>query len=172
MTRTFITLLRTALVAMVLMLGFEATAQVERGQKSFGPKAGFNTRNSSAIAGLTFDYAFSSHVRIAPSIGIAFRNKDRDALLIDIDIHFPISTSAKADFYPLAGVTYNSWSRHGIKPESHDDVTTHQNSFGFNAGAGWEIRLTSALRVGIEAKYTLVRHNPNGQFLARIAYVF
>ena len=74
-----ITLLRTALVAMVLMLGFEATAQVERGQKSFGPKAGFNTRNSSAIAGLTFDYAFSSHVRIAPSIGIAFRNKDRDA---------------------------------------------------------------------------------------------
>ncbi len=165
-------MLRTALVAMVLMLGFEATAQVERGQKSFGPKAGFNTRNSSAIAGLTFDYAFSSHVRIAPSIGIAFRNKDRDALLIDIDMHFPISTSAKADFYPLAGVTYNSWSRHGIKPESHDDVTTHQNSFGLNAGAGWEIRLTSALRVGIEAKYTLVRHNPNGQFLARIAYVF
>ena len=39
-------------------------------------------------------------------------------------------------------------------------------------GAGWEIRLSNSLKIGIEGKYTLIKHNPNGQFAARIAYVF
>ena len=172
MTHKLITTLRIAAVALLLTVAFGATAQVERGQKSFGPKVGYITKSSSVLAGLTFDYAFSRHVRIAPALGIAFRNKERDALLNDIDMHFPFATSAKADFYPLAGVAYNSWGLHDVDPETFDDVTSHQNSFGLNAGAGWEIRLSGALRLGFEAKYTLIRHNPNGQFAARIAYVF
>ena len=117
MTHKLITTLRIAAVALLLTVAFGATAQVERGQKSFGPKVGYITKSSSVLAGLTFDYAFSRHGRFG-------------------------------------------------------GVTSHQNSFGLNAGAGWEIRLSGALRLGFEAKYTLIRHNPNGQFAARIAYVF
>lgn len=170
--KTITHILRLAAVLLLMAAGLHASAQVERGQKSFGPKVGYITRNNSALAGLSFDYAFSRHVRIAPSISIAFRHKDRDALLVDIDMHFPIATWNTSSIYPLAGVTYNSWGRHNIEPDSHDDVTSHQNSFGLNMGAGWEIRLSNSLKLGIEGKYTLIKHNPNGQFAARIAYVF
>lgn len=170
--KTITHILRLAAVLLLMVGGIQASAQVERGQKSFGPKVGYITRNNSVLAGLSFDYAFSRHVRIAPAISLAFRNNDRDALLVDIDMHFPIATWKTSDIYPLVGVTYNSWGRHNIEPDSHDDVTSHQNSFGLNMGAGWEIRLSNSLKLGIEGKYTLIKHNPNGQFAARIAYVF
>lgn len=170
--KTITHILRLAAVLLLMVGGLQASAQVGRGQKSFGPKVGYITRNSSVVAGLCFDYAFSSHVRIAPSISLAFRNKDRDALLVDIDMQFPIATWHTSAFYPLAGVSFNSWGRHNLEPATHDDVTSHQNSFGLNMGAGWEIHLSNSLRIGIEGKYTLIKHNPNGQFAARIAYVF
>ncbi len=170
--KTITHILRLAAVLLLMAGGLHASAQVERGQKSFGPKVGYITRNNSVVAGPCFDYAFSSHVRIAPSIGLAFRNEDRDALLVDIDMHFPIATWNTSVIYPLAGITFNSWGRHNLEPDTHDDVTSHQNSFGLNMGAGWEIRLSNSLKIGIEGKYTLIKHNPNGQFAARIAYVF
>lgn len=172
MTHAITSIIRIAVVLLLMTVSFGASAQIERGQKSFGPRIGYITKNSSALVGLNFDYAFSNHVRIAPAIGLVFRNEDRDALLIDIDIHFPIATSSKAAFYPLAGAVFNSWALHNVSEDTHDDVISRQNGFGFNAGAGWEIRLSGALRLGVEAKYTLIRHNPNGRFAARIAYVF
>lgn len=172
MTHAITSIIRIAVVLLLMTVSFGASAQIERGQKSFGPRIGYITKNSSALVGLNFDYAFSNHVRIAPAIGLVFRNEDRDALLIDIDIHFPIATSSKAAFYPLAGAAFNSWALHNVSEDTHDDVISRQNGFGFNAGAGWEIRLSGALRLGVEAKYTLIRHNPNGRFAARIAYVF
>jgi len=172
MTHSFTTSIRIAIVAILLSLAFGASAQVERGQKSFGPRVGYITKNNTSLVGLNFDYAFSSHVRIAPSIGLVFRKNNRDALLIDVDMHFPVATSAKSFFYPLAGAAFNSWAYHNADEDSLDDVITRKNSFGLNAGAGWEIQLSGALRLGVEAKYTLIRHNPNGRFAARIAYVF
>ena len=172
MTQAINSIVRIAVVLLLMTVSLGASAQVERGQKSFGPRVGYITRNNSALVGLNFDYAFSSHVRIAPTIGLVFRNEDRDALLIDIDVHFPIATSAKAAFYPIAGAAFNSWALHNVSDDSHDDVISRKNGFGLNAGAGWEIRLSKALRLGIEAKYTLLRHNPSGNFAARIAYVF
>ena len=174
--KTLINTLRVLLPALLLAISVQASAQasaqVERGQKSFGPKAGYITRNTAPMAGLTFDYAFSRHFRIAPSIGLAFRNRNRDALLFDIDMHFPIPTWWTSNFYPLIGVAYNSWVSHDIEPETNDDVSAHENSLGFNAGAGWEIQLAESLRLGLESKWSVIRHNPNGQFTLRLAYVF
>lgn len=164
-------LLRVAFVLIILCAGIDAQAQ-NFGEKSFGPKAGFNTRNTSAIAGLTFECPVGKLVRIAPSIGIAFRHRNLAALTIDADVHFPIAFAEKWRFYPLAGVAFNSWSRNGVDPESHDDVNTHKNGLGLNAGAGIEVRCKGALKLGLEAKYTLIRHYPNAQIAARIAYVF
>lgn len=169
---TFITLRRAAAATLLALLCCMGASAAERGEKSFGPKAGFNTRNTSALAGLTFEYSFSRHVRIAPAIGIVFRNKDLDALTVDVDMHFPLGKGTKAAFYPLVGLAFNSWGRHGVDADNGNDVTTHSNALGLNGGAGVELRLTKALKLGLEAKYTLIQHYPNASVAARIAYVF
>ena len=167
--------LRRTSVALLLILicSSAASALPRKGEKSFGPRAGYVTRNNSALAGLSFDYAFSRHFRVAPSIGIFFRHEDLDALNIDIDAHFPIGRDgSRWTFYPLAGIGYQSWVRHELDEQTHDDVTTHSNCLGLNAGAGIDLRCNGNLKLGLEAKYTLIRHYPGAQLAARIAYTF
>lgn len=85
-------------------------AQPVRGEKSFGVKAGYVSANGSAVGGLVFGYAFSRHFRIAPQLGVVFRNHNEDALLVDIDCHFPIGLrNERFTVYPLAGMAFNSW---------------------------------------------------------------
>ncbi|MDE6574912.1 MAG: porin family protein [Muribaculaceae bacterium] len=163
--------LRAFVLLLVLSAVFPAYA-VERGEKSFGLKAGYESRNNSAVGGLVFQYAFSKHVRVAPQLGVVFRHEDKDALLVDVDVHFPVMLSKKACIYPLAGIAFNSWSLHGLTPETHEDVTTHKNSVGLNAGAGFEYRPKDSLKLSLELRYTLIRHYPNAQVTAGIAYIF
>ncbi len=149
------------------------SAQVERGQKSFGPKVGFVSRNASATAGLTFGYAFSRHVRVVPEVGLIFRHKDLDGLTADINVHFPVGfASGKASFYPLVGVSFASWGRHSVDMSDNKDVTTHINVFGLNAGAGVEVYCTSTLKLSLEGRYTLMHHYPTAFVTAGIAFVF
>lgn len=169
MLKRFIT---AAALAVALVL--PAQAQIKAGEKSLGPKLGFASHNTSAFAGLVFNYAFSQHLRIAPQIGCVFRHKDRDALLIDLDFHVPfgIVSNDKAALYPLAGLAFNSWSRHGVDITSGEDVTSHINRFGGNLGAGFDLRCNQSLRLNFEAKYTLVKSYSSLYIGAGISYVF
>ena len=149
-----------------------ASAQTTRGEKTLGPKLGYISHNSSALAGLTFRYTFSRHLRIAPAISCAFRNKDQDALLIDLDMHFPfgLSESGRTALYPLAGLTFNSWNRHGHA--DHGDATDHVNRFGLNAGAGFDLRCSSSLMLNMEARYCLVKSYSSFIATVGISYIF
>ena len=162
----------TAVAALVLTAAQPAAAELRRGEKSFGPKVGYVSRNRSVAAGLQFEYAFSRHVRIAPDVNIAFRNNDTDALAIGIDVHFPFSlaTADRVAVYPLAGASYTSWSFHGVEEEK--DVTTHANRFGVDAGAGVEFRVTSSIKLSAEGKYIFMKDYGTAFVTARIAYVF
>lgn len=169
--------LRPALCVAVLLLsgisGAYARDPYTRGEKSFGPRVGFASRNTSASAGLVFEYSFSRHVRIAPQAGIIFRHKNLDALTIDIDVHFPMPFAGdRFAVYPLAGVNFTSWSRHGVSAETNKDVCAHINRFGGNAGVGLEMKCSSTLKLNVEAKYTLMKTYPGAQVYAGIAYVF
>ncbi len=165
--------LATRMAALVILMSCACTAtmgQTERGEKSFGVKAGYEGRNVSGLAGLVFQYSFSRHVRIAPQVGVVFRHRNTDALLVDIDMHFPLSLGGEhAAFYPIVGVAFNSWSN---KSDSEEDVTTHTNSLGANAGLGFELRCMPSLKISLEGRYTIIRHNPNVQVMAGIAYIF
>lgn len=166
----------------ILMLGAVAAAMVagtlgghcelRRGEKSFGPKVGYVSRNKTVSAGLQFEYAFSRHVRISPEVDIAFRHENTDALAIGVDMHFPFSLAAadRVAVYPLAGVNYTSWSFHGVEEEK--DVTTHANRFGMSAGAGLEFRVTGSLKLSVEGKYLFMKDYGTALAAARIAYVF
>jgi len=163
-------LLLAALLTAAAAMG--ATAQTTRGEKTLGPRLGFISHNSSVLAGLTFRYTFSQHLRIAPAIGCAFRNKDQDAFLCDIDLHVPfgLSESGRTLLYPLAGLTFNSWNRHGKVNDT--DVSGHVNRFGLNAGAGFDLRCSSSLMFNMEARYCLVKSYSSFIATVGVSYIF
>ena len=149
------------------------SAQVERGEKMLGVKAGYASHNVSAVAGLQFRYAVSPWVRIAPEVACVFRHHDEDAFLVDINAQVPFSFNTKTiDLYPLAGITFNAWSKHHQLDALGNDVTDRINRFGANLGAGFDFRCTSTLNVGIEAKYSFVKSYTSLYLTASISYVF
>ncbi len=167
------------LIAIAVMLAIasvfcsDCVASGKSGQKSFGPYLGFVSRNTSATAGLKFDYRFSKVVRLAPEIGLIFRHHDLDGLAVDVNVHFPLEfAGGRAAFYPLVGAAYTSWGRHNIDSSTLNDVTTHANSLGLNAGAGIEYLCKPTLKLSAEARYTLMRHYPTAYIVAGIAFVF
>lgn len=152
---------------------FAAQAQLTPGEKSLGPKLGYVSENSSCVAGLVFQYNFTSHLRLVPEISCVFRNKGQDALLIDLNAHVPFGVgSQKAWLYPLAGLSFNSWATHGIETLNDDDVTTHTNRFGVNVGAGFELRCSDSMKLNLEAKYTLIKSYSATYVTAGISYIF
>lgn len=159
----------------VLLLAATLTAGTftAEAESTFGIKAGYITRNNSSLAGLVFTQTLGSHIRLAPQIGVVLRNSDRDALIVDADVHFPFSFAPKLKAYPLVGLAFNSWSRHETDyTDRGKDVNHHTNSLGLNAGGGIDFYCSQTLKLGLECRYTLIKHNPNGQFSVSIAYVF
>lgn len=150
----------------------QANAQLSRGQKSFGPRVGYVSSNSSAAAGLEFQVAVAKHVRLAPEALIVFRHRDRDALGIGLNVQLPYAIAPKFVAYPLVGLQYMSWGLHNTDPETAKDVTTHANRFGGNAGAGIEFNCTSSLKLSVEGRYTLLSSYSTAIVCAGISYVF
>lgn len=165
----------TAVIALAAACGLTAQAQMVKGEKSVGPKLGYATKNQSAVTGLVFQYAFSSHFRLSPELSYVFRHKDMDAFVFDIDAQVPFGfTGEKVAFYPLAGLNYTSWSRHYKKEDMMelDDVSTRTARFGVNLGAGFDLRCSETLKLTLEAKYSLVKGFTNLSVTAGISYVF
>lgn len=166
------TLLKTAMFAVsALMLSQPVIAA----EKAVGIRAGYATRNDCPLAGLSFQYSFSQHFRLAPSADYMFRHHGTDAFAFNINAQFPIALSANDAwrFYPLAGVGYCNWSHHGIEDAgSNKDVTEHTTRLGLNAGAGIEFMCTPTLKLSLEGKYNLMKSYSGGVFNLGIAYVF
>lgn len=166
-------ILAAILIALAVVTAPAADARTVKGEKSFGPAIGYVSRNNSVTGGIAFNYSFSSVGRVAPELGIIFRHKDLDGLNACVNVHFPVGTAgSRFAFYPLVGLNFTSWSLHNVDSESGDDVTTHRNIFGLNAGAGVELRCSGALKLTLEARYTLMRHYPTAFVTAGIAFVF
>lgn len=160
------------LAAIMALLAFAAPAQVDRGEKMLGVNLGYVSHNRSAVAGLSFRYAVSPWVRVVPEVACVFRHHNQDAFIVNLNAQVPFSFgTSRVDLYPLAGLTYNSWSTHNIPTES-GDVTDRFDRFGANLGAGFDFRITSTLNLGIEAKYTLVKNFSALYLTASISYVF
>ena len=165
-----------AILLAFISLAIPQNASAQKGEKTFGVKTGFISRNTSALAGLYFQYSFSDHFRLAPDAEVAFRHKDRDAFIFDIDCHFPFSFAqgGKTALYPLAGITYASWNRHQSKEETDadNDVSTRKSSLGMNLGAGFELKASPTLKLALEARYSLVKANSSLQLALSIGYIF
>lgn len=165
----------SAIVTLLFMMANIPAIQAQRGEKVLGVHTGYISKNESAIAGLFFQYSFSEHFRLSPEIGCVFRHQGLDAFTLDANAHFPFAfSSSHAGLYPLAGINYSSWNYHnndhGIK--DIDDVSTRKSRFGLNAGAGFELRPTSGLKLKVEAKYCLIESFSSAQISVGIGYIF
>ncbi|MGM9861074.1 MAG: outer membrane beta-barrel protein [Muribaculaceae bacterium] len=170
-------IIRTIVIVMLLgvMAAPDASAQLRKGEKSLGPRIAFVSENTSVLAGLSFQYSFSRHVRIAPEVACIFRHHDRDAFLFDLNVHMPFGIgSDKVVLYPLAGLGYSSWAHHisGAEYNQQKDVTTHDSRFGANFGAGFELRCSRTLKLSLEARYLLIKTYSHAQVGLGIAYIF
>ena len=151
----------------------EASAQYNRGDKAFGVRGGFESRNTSAVAGASFEYTLSRHLRLAPEFDIIFRNKNMDGGSFSFTVDFPLQLAGdRAAFYPMAGLSYRSWGIHNKDYETMKDVTTRRNSFALNLGCGAEMLVSQTCKISLEAVYGLQRHFPGVQILAGVSFVF
>lgn len=168
-----LTIKRLAFVAVALCGIVAASAPMQAGgNASFGIEGGYNTRYSTPVAGLAFTYRFKPHFRLSADADIAFRHKDYDALLLDVDAHFPFAANPNVEFFPVFGANFSAWSHHIAGDENSDDVTNRTSAFGLNFGGGMGVKVTSTLKLNIQARYTLISRRSGARISAGIAYVF
>ena len=59
------------------------------------------------------EYSLSRVVRLAPEADVVFRNNDKDAISVALNVQFPFGFEQdKVALYPFAGPTYVSWGLH------------------------------------------------------------
>lgn len=167
-----------ALLAVTASLSITAPAMAERGNKSVGLHAGFTTTHDAPVAGLYFQYRFTGHFRLSPSIDYSFRHNHTDAYALNINADFPFALGNDSPFniYPLAGVNFTSWNVHYPSArqgeELTDDSSTRTNRVGLNVGAGVEYFATPTLKFALEGKYAYIKHFDGGFVTLSIGYVF
>ena len=147
-----------------------------RGEKTMGIYGGYTTRNSSATAGIFFQYRFGKYLRIAPSAGYDFRNEGEDAFNIDLDIHVPVALNSRGsvNIYPIAGLGYANISRREDSriARSSSDSRQSFDRFGVNLGGGLEYFASPTLRLALEGKWRGRHDYPTGIFSVSIGYRF
>ncbi len=158
-----LTRLFAALAVAAGCLALPTEAEAAGGEKTLGLAGGFSTYNNGGYANLYFQYQIASHVRIAPEIGYMFRNEGKSGFEISADVQFPFKLGRGFGIYPLVGLTLNNWSY-------HDDG--HATRAGFDFGAGFDIYLTSYLKLTLQGKYSLMNDTSGGFFDMGIGYIF
>lgn len=138
-------------------------ANAQKGEMTLGVMGGFATYNNGGFMDAYFQYNIIDHVRIAPDLGYAFRNDGKSAFLLDVDVHFPFRLAKGFGIYPLVGFTFNNWSYYNDGNASRA---------GANFGAGFDIYLTSYLKLTLQGKYSLMNDTGGGFFGMGIGYVF
>ncbi len=164
---------KALLVMVMICVAVPGALGAAKGEKALGLRAGYNGRNTSGLAGIMFQYAFSSHFRIAPNADYVFRHDGTDAFSVSINTHYPLyfGSYRRFDVYPLAGVNFISWN-HRINNSDGIDTSSRTSDLGLNIGGGMEFYCTPTLKICFEGKFNWVKNYNSGVFNLGIAYVF
>lgn len=150
-----------ALLGLMMINPIEVSAQ--KGEKTLGVSGGYATYNDGGYANLYFQYSFANHIRISNEIGYVFRNDAKSAFEFSIDMQFPFKIARGFGVYPLVGFTYNNWEIQG---------SGHASRAGADFGAGFDIYLTSYLKMTIQGKYSVMNDTSGAFFGLGMGYVF
>ncbi len=149
-------------------------------EKIFALSGGFNTKNTSGVAGVHFTYGLNSFLRISPSASYIFKHDGIDAFTINADCQFAFRTSQSITIYPLAGIGYWSWNVSSASTDilpldagpDTDDVNSRSTRYSINMGGGVQWMATETLALTLEGKYALMKHSPTAIFSISIGYRF
>lgn len=122
--------------------------------KSLGVSVGYLFDTENIEGGIFLHLPTAKNWRVAPSIKYAFSNHNRNNLDINGDIHYLVPFAGRFSFYPLAGITFQSWRGNALPNDKELSATV--NKFGINAGAGFEMNLSNRLDLHIEGKYIFI----------------
>lgn len=129
---------------------------------ALGLGGGYASYNNGGYAAVNFQVDMARHLRLAPEVGYVFSSKKKSALLLSADIQCPFKMSRGFNLFPLAGLTFNSWSHNG----------NTDNRFGVDLGGGLELLMSANLKFSFQAKYSIMSHT-DGLFAgAGIHFVF
>lgn len=138
-------------------------SSLNKGEMTLGVKGGYASFNHSGTAGVFFQYTFAPHVRLSPEISCVFRNRDRSALAVSADMHFPFRMARGFNIYPLAGLTFNAWNYSN---------RSNMLRFGADVGAGLELYLTGNLKLNLQGKYSFMKDTSGAFASLGVGYVF
>lgn len=147
----------------LITLFLPQAAQAQKGEKTLGLAGGFATYNNGGYADIYFQYSFANHVRLAPEIGYIFRNDGISGFEMSVDVQFPFKIARGLAVYPLAGFTFNNWDYSGWG---------HASRAGADFGAGFDIYMTSNLKLNIQGKYSVMNDTSGGFINMGIGYIF
>ncbi len=150
-------IVRLAVIAALTLIPFQKLFA----ETYIGVVPGYSTKNESMTLGAWMSHDFSKAFRVNLGVDYVFRNQHTDAFLINLDFNFPLklTTGDKIDIYPIVGLTYACWSHHPY-PD------------GVNLGAGVGYKVSSHLRLKLDARYSLVKHNNTTIISLGIGYAF
>lgn len=132
-------LLATAMI--IAALGSQAKAV----DLAAGIGLNYATKFDQAGLGLKVQVGLTPNWRIQPEIIYFFQNRNVSTFQANFDVHYAFNIAPKLNVYPLAGVSFSSWSY----DYSDCDANTR---FGVNLGAGLEYRVASRLDIFVEER--------------------
>lgn len=155
------------IISLALLSLLPTVASAKPGETSVGILAGYNSKTSSGLAGIYLQYQCNPWLRLSPDVQTLFKKNNLSAFHINGNAHFLIPVQSNMNFYPLAGITYQSW-----KYNNQDVEKDNINRFGLNVGCGYDIKVTPALKFMVEGKYSLVKDATSFGLSIGIGYIF
>lgn len=156
---------RFTLVAAILAGGLFCTGAnaQKKGEMTLGIAGGYASHNDGGYMDLYFQYTVAPHIRIAPEIGYVFRNEGKSAFEFSTDLQMPFRLARGFNIYPLVGFTLNNWDYQG---------GGNMTRVGGDFGVGFDVYLTSNLKLNLQGKYSLMNDCSGGFFNFGFGYVF
>ena len=136
-----------ALVALATAFG----ASAEAGDISVGGQFAYASRNSMAGLGAQVQYEPITNWRIAPEFIYYFKNDDKSAFNVNVNIHYIIPTSETFAIYPMAGFTYANFRF----DELGGDAT--YDRCGANIGMGAQYQIKEHLHFFTEERFQILK---------------
>ncbi len=127
--------------------------------KCIGVSVGYMFETHNVQTEIFFQLPIAKNWRVAPAIQSTFSHNNLKSWSIGGNVHYLVPFANRFAFYPLAGITFQSWRGY-----SHEEkLSNTTNRFGLTAGAGFEMSLSQCLNLHIEGKYTFIKifHQPS-----------
>lgn len=162
---------KIVMLLLLAVIGFSASAQIERGRSSVGLNLGYGFDTENPVIGIDYRYLLTNAIRINPGVSHYIKKDGLSAWAIDLNFHYLVPLSQTVNFYPIVGADLSFWDQRLVK-EPRAEGSKATTRFGANLGLGLEVYATNNLTVGLDVKYMIISKVDQAVLSARVGYNF